>query len=86
MPDRTCNTTAATGEVAAPAAAPGPAQWRKSSYSNHESACVELARIDQETIAFRDSKDPDGPILAFDHREALAFIAAAGRSDCATQS
>ncbi|WP_433890909.1 DUF397 domain-containing protein [Streptomyces sp. CA-111067] len=49
-------------------------KWRKSSYSNHEGACVELAVIDQWTIGFRDSKDPSGPILAFDRAEAAAFL------------
>lgn len=49
--------------------------WRKSSYSNHQSACVELAGIDRESIAFRDSKDPDGPILIFTRSEAMAFMA-----------
>ncbi len=48
--------------------------WRKSSHSNHQSACVELAGIGRESIAFRDSKDPTGPILVFTRSEALAFI------------
>ncbi|MEV6011294.1 DUF397 domain-containing protein [Streptomyces sp. NPDC051976] len=50
------------------------ASWRKSSHSNHQSACVEMARIDQEAVAFRDSKDPDGPVLIFTRSEAAAFI------------
>lgn len=57
--------------------------WWKSSYSNHESACVEMARIGQETIAFRDSKDPDGAFLIFPRSEALAFVAGAARGEIA---
>ncbi len=37
------------------------AAWRKSSRSsNNGGNCVELARIN-DTVAIRDSKDPDGP-------------------------
>ncbi|SFF91592.1 protein of unknown function [Actinacidiphila alni] len=50
--------------------------WRKSSYSNHQSACVEVSNFGQETIAFRDSKDPDGPVLKFTRTEAAVFFAA----------
>ena len=52
-------------------------RWRKSSYSNHEGACVEMATIDQQTIGFRDSKDPSGPILTFEREAAAAFLAGA---------
>lgn len=36
--------------------------WRKSSYSSIRENCVEVAR-DDDTVAVRDSKDPDGPML-----------------------
>jgi Domain of unknown function (DUF397) len=46
------------------------AAWRKSSYSNGTGgSCVEIATLPrpegQYQIAVRDSKDPDGPVLAF---------------------
>lgn len=53
---------------------PGPdlsrAEWRKSSYSNGTGgSCVEIAALKGSAgplvIAVRDSKDPDGPALAF---------------------
>jgi hypothetical protein len=42
-------------------------EWRKSSRSGgvHDEACVELAKIDHEIIAVRDSKAPSGPRLTF---------------------
>ena len=40
------------------------AQWRKSSRSATESACVETAALNG-TVAVRDSKNPHGPHLAF---------------------
>lgn len=39
--------------------------WRKSSYSSNGGGnCVEVARQRPGTVAVRDSKDPDGPVLA----------------------
>lgn len=39
-------------------------QWRKSSHSSGQGACVEVADL-RAVIAVRDSKDPDGPKLVF---------------------
>jgi hypothetical protein len=41
------------------------ADWRKASYSNSNGgACVEVG-VGSQLVAVRDSKDPDGPRLAF---------------------
>jgi hypothetical protein len=41
------------------------AVWRKSSYSgSNGGACVEVGTAGQ-AVAVRDSKDPNGPLLAF---------------------
>lgn len=49
------------------------AAWRKSTYSNNGGACVEVARGVPDVVAVRDSKDPDGPKLAFAPAEWKAF-------------
>ncbi len=42
-----------------------PALWRRSSYSgSNGGACVEVGTACL-AVAFRDSKDPDRPLLAF---------------------
>lgn len=41
------------------------AAWRKSTYSNNGGSCVEVTRGMPDVVAVRDSKDPDGPKLAF---------------------
>ncbi len=38
--------------------------WRKSTRSGGAGDCVEVAQL-VPTIAVRDSKDPDGPVLRF---------------------
>ena len=39
--------------------------WRKSSYSGANGGnCIEIAAVGR-TVVVRDSKDPDGPALAF---------------------
>ncbi len=51
------------------------AVWRKSRYSNGQAECVEIARNLPGIIAIRDSKDPDGPRLAFGRKQWHAFAA-----------
>jgi hypothetical protein len=52
------------------------AVWRKSSYSSgNGGACVEVARNLPGIVAVRDSKDPDGPNLAFAPLDWRAFAA-----------
>jgi hypothetical protein len=52
------------------------ATWRKSTKSNGQNACVEVATVDH-AVAVRDSKDPAGPVLIFNHRHWVGFITAA---------
>ena len=49
------------------------AAWRKSSYSGANGNCVEVARHVPDVVAVRDSKDPDGPELAFSLQQWRAF-------------
>jgi hypothetical protein len=51
------------------------AVWRKSRYSNGQAECVEVARDLPGIVAVRDSKDPDGPRLAFAREQWRAFAA-----------
>jgi hypothetical protein len=39
------------------------ASWRKASYCNGATACVEVAPLPDGGVALRDSKDPGGPPL-----------------------
>lgn len=49
------------------------AAWRKSRHSSSNGGnCVEVAPL-PGVVAVRDSKDPDGPALAFSHEAWRAF-------------
>jgi hypothetical protein len=53
----------------------GHVTWRKASYStSNGGGCVEAASTPSPAIAVRDSKDPDGPRLAFIPNRWQAFI------------
>lgn len=57
-------------------------KWRKSTYSDGASNCVELC-WDEQGLLTRDSKSPCGGMLSFTGGSASAFLAAvkAGRLD-----
>ena len=48
--------------------------WYKSSYTSGQGNCVEVAAL-ADRVAVRDSKDPDGLVLAVTPGEWLSFAA-----------
>lgn len=53
--------------------------WRKSSHSTTQANCVEVAHL-PGAVAVRDSKDPDGPALAFSAPTFHAFLTTTRRN------
>jgi hypothetical protein len=47
--------------------------WRKSSYSTDQANCVQVT-LGGPAIGVRDSKDPDGPVLAVPAHPWSAFL------------
>ena len=57
--------------------APGPGAWRKSSFCAN-GTCVEVQLLsDTGIVRIRDSKNPEGPVLAFDAEEWKSFLSGA---------
>ncbi|MFI9361973.1 DUF397 domain-containing protein [Kitasatospora sp. NPDC053057] len=52
------------------------ATWRKSRFSANQGNCVEVSDDFPGIVPVRDSKDPNGPALAFPADAWRAFIAA----------
>ncbi|WP_372454926.1 DUF397 domain-containing protein [Streptomyces buecherae] len=58
------------------------AMWRKSSYSGANGGnCVEVAPGFAGVVPVRDSKDPNGPALAFEASAWAAFVAGVKAGD-----
>ncbi|MEU1509936.1 DUF397 domain-containing protein [Kitasatospora sp. NPDC005748] len=51
------------------------ARWRKSTFSNGQGGCVEVADGYGGVMPVRDSKDPEGPVLVFTSDAWWAFVA-----------
>ncbi|MFI7668595.1 DUF397 domain-containing protein [Nocardia sp. NPDC049526] len=51
------------------------AAWFKSSYSQADQECVEVAWLSDGVVGVRDSKNPTGPALVFAPAEWDAFMA-----------
>ncbi|MFE6775393.1 DUF397 domain-containing protein [Streptomyces sp. NPDC057702] len=58
-------------------------RWSKSSHSDNGGACVEFAPnlAVYGTVPVRDSKDPDGPTLAFEPTAWQAFVTSVKTGD-----
>ncbi|SCG39605.1 DUF397 domain-containing protein [Micromonospora halophytica] len=52
------------------------AVWRKSTRSNNGGDCVEVTDNLPGVVGLRDSKDPSGPVLAYEPNSWAAFIRA----------
>ncbi|MGH3539328.1 MAG: DUF397 domain-containing protein [Pseudonocardiaceae bacterium] len=59
-----------------PAPLPRGVRWTKSSHSNPNGNCVELAQLPEGIIAVRNSRRPAGPALLWARAEMAVFVRA----------
>lgn len=59
----------------------GGAAWVKASASDAVNDCVELAQLNENEIAVRNSRFPSGPALVFTRSEVAAFLDGAVRGE-----
>ncbi|WP_043224283.1 DUF397 domain-containing protein [Streptomyces sp. NRRL F-5193] len=52
-------------------------RWMKSRHSAADGNCVEVAALPGGGVAFRNSRDPEGPALVYTPAEMAAFLAGA---------
>ncbi|SDP20637.1 protein of unknown function [Actinopolyspora xinjiangensis] len=52
-------------------------RWRKSRHSGAIGNCVEVAALDGDQVAMRNSRDPQGTALVYTRAEIAAFVAGA---------
>lgn len=52
----------------------GALRWTKSSHSNAQGDCVEVAALPGGRIAVRDSQQPGGPALIYPRAKMVAFV------------
>lgn len=51
------------------------ATWRKSSYSNGATNCVEVAMLADGSVGVRHSRKPDAEVIVYSRTEWAAFVA-----------
>lgn len=56
-------------------------RWFKSSDSGGGSECLEVMLLEGGGVNVRDSKDPNGPVLAFSDAEFRAFVGGAKKGE-----
>ncbi|MFE6866402.1 DUF397 domain-containing protein [Kitasatospora sp. NPDC057692] len=66
-----------------PIASALPVIWTKANASNPNENCVEFGQL-SDSVLVRDSKNPDGPALAFTGDAWLAFVAGINAGDFTT--